>query len=70
MDEIRYEPENRAPVIERNGAEYLITLNGSVFLALSFAAAQRIAYRMAGCRSAGSLAGPIPADVAAPARHA
>jgi hypothetical protein len=36
---------DRPPVIEANGAEYLVTINGSVFLALSLAQAETIAYR-------------------------
>lgn len=35
----------RHPVIEANGAEYLVTINGSVFLALSLAQAETIAHR-------------------------
>ncbi len=38
--------ECRGPIIQRNGAEYLITVNGSVFLALSLAQANTIANRM------------------------
>jgi hypothetical protein len=36
----------RAPIIEANGSEYLVTINGSVFLALSLTQARTIAYRM------------------------
>jgi hypothetical protein len=32
-------------VIEQNGQEYLVTINGEVFLALSFAGAEAIARR-------------------------
>jgi hypothetical protein len=57
--------ERREPVIERNGAEYLISYNGSVFLALSFAAAESIARRMTGGRSAPAPAGVPHADAPA-----
>jgi hypothetical protein len=36
----------RDPLIEANGSEYLVTINGSVFLALSLTQAEGIAYRM------------------------
>ena len=35
----------RTPIIEANGSEYLVTINGSVFVALSLAQAETIAYR-------------------------
>lgn len=37
--------EPRSALIERNGDEYLVTINGAVFLALSLAGAQAIARR-------------------------
>ena len=38
----------RRPVIEPNGKEYLVTMNGAVFVALSRAQAEAIASRMSG----------------------
>ncbi len=38
--------QGREPIIQRNGAEYLVTVNGGVFLALSLAQAHTIANRM------------------------
>jgi len=35
----------REPRIQANGLEYLVTINGSVFVALSLAQAEAIAYR-------------------------
>ena len=39
------EPRQRT-VIEKNGSEYLVTINGCVFLALSLAGAAAIARRL------------------------
>ena len=64
METLRYEPLHREPLIEANGSEYLISFNGSVFLALSLADAQRIAHRMAGPRCSGAWA----AEARQPAR--
>jgi hypothetical protein len=38
----------RDPIIQANGSEWLVTINGAVFLALSRAQAETIAYRMSG----------------------
>ena len=38
----------REPIIQANGSEYLVTINGSVFVALSLAQAETIAYRTRG----------------------
>ncbi len=42
----------RHVLIEKNGDEYLVTINGAVFLALSLAAAEAIARRRSGHSSA------------------
>ena len=46
MDDPRNQSEQWEPVIERNGAEYLVTCNGTVFVALSLRAAEYLARRM------------------------
>ena len=53
---------HREPIIEPNGSEYLVTVNGSVFLALTLVAAERMARRMAGRRREAALAAGWPAD--------
>lgn len=42
----RWPERRRDPTIERNGGEYLVTINGSVFVALSLAEAESVAYRL------------------------
>lgn len=54
---------HREPIIEPNGSEYLVTVNGSVFLALTRAAAERMARRMSGPRRAVAQAGGWSADL-------